>query len=80
MKFYAYQEEDTSLRLPVYDAETGELLNDGLHTVTRIKLYLSDITEGGGVLLEVHQSSSSNQGDYHFGNITFTFPTTNQEN
>ena len=79
MKFYAYQEEDTSLRLPVYDGTTGELLSDGLHTVERIKLYLSDITPGGGVLLEVHQSSSSNQGDYHFGNISFEFPSTNQE-
>lgn len=80
MKFYAYQEEDTSLRLPVYDAETGVLLDDGLHTVKRVKLYLEDVTEGGGVLLEVHQSSSSNQGKYHFGNITFEFPTANQEN
>ena len=79
MKFYAYQEEDTSLRLPVYDGETGELLDDGVHTVKRVKLYLSDITPGGGVLLEVHQSSSSNQGDYHFGHISFEFPTTNQE-
>ena len=80
MKFYAYQEEDTSLRLPVYDGTTGELLSNGLHTVERIKLYLKDITPGGGVLLEVHQSSSSNQGDYHFGNISFEFPTENQEN
>ena len=79
MKFYAYQEEDTSLRLPVYDGETGELLNDGMHTVSRVKLYLSDITAGGGVLLEVHQSSSSNTGAYHFGHITFEFPTTDQE-
>ena len=79
MKFYVYQEEDRSLPLPVYDGITGEKLQDGLHTAERIKLYLSDITEGGGVLLEVHQSSSSNQGMYHFGNISFEFPTTNQE-
>ena len=79
MKFYAYQEEDTSLRLPVYDDETGELLGDGLHVIKRVKLYLDDITPGGGVLLEVHQSSSSNTGDYHFGHISFTFPTTNTE-
>lgn len=78
MKFYAYQEEDTALRLPVYDGTTGELLSDGLHTVKRVKLYLSDITPGGGVLLEVHQSSSSNQGKYHFGNISFEFPAANQ--
>ena len=79
MKFYAYQEEDTSLRLPVYDDETGALLDDGLHTVSRVRLYLEDITPGGGVLLEVHQSSSSNTGAYHFGNISFAFPTANQE-
>ena len=74
MKFYAYQEEDTSKRLPVYDAETGELLDEGLHTVMRVKLYLKDITLGGGVLLEVHQSSSSNTGSYHFGNLSIEFP------
>lgn len=79
MKFYVYQEEDDSLRLPVYDAETGELQRDVLIQIKRIKLYLSDITPGGGVLLEVHQSSSSSQGDYHFGHITFEFPTTDQE-
>lgn len=80
MKFYAYQEEDTSLRLPVYNDETGELLSDGLHTVNRVRLYLKDITPGGGVLLEVHQSSSSNTGAYHFGHISFAFPAEDQGN
>lgn len=77
MKFHAYQEEDTSLSLPVYDAETGAKLNGDWYTATRVKIYIKDITEGGGVLLEVHQSSSSNQGSYHFGNMTFQFPERN---
>ncbi len=81
MKCYFYQEEDEDLPLPVYDAETGRKLTDGggQVTVERVKLYLADITPGGGVLIEVHQSSSSNKGIYHFGNIEFTFPTTNTE-
>lgn len=81
IRFYVYQEEDTDLDLPVYDATGKTQLNKNSNELTaeRITLYLKDITEGGGVLIEVHQSSSSNTGSYHFGNMTFTFPTTNTE-
>ena len=80
MRFNAYQEEDMDAHLPVYDGITGEYLGDyGDHTASRVTLYLADITPGGGVLLEVHQSSSSNTGTYHFGHVEFGFPTTNQE-
>ncbi len=81
MRFYVYQEEDEDLPFPIYDGETGEKLTDGGGEIkaARITIYLADVTPGGGVLIEVHQSSSSNQGIYHFGHIGFTFPTTNTE-
>ena len=79
MKFEAYQEEDKTAPVNIYDATTNELLNKNGQSVTspRIKIYIRDVTEGGGVLIVIDQSASSNQGKYHFGNITFTFPTTN---
>lgn len=78
-----YQEEDTTLDLPAYDATTGaeltgKTIDSSVHG--RIQIYLRDITPEGGVLIEVTTSSTSNIGAYHFGEIDFTFPTTNQEN
>ena len=81
MKFYVYQEEDEDAPFPVYDATGTNKLTDGgdMITASRITIYLEDVTPNGGVLIEVHQSSSSNKGIYHFGHIGFTFPTTNTE-
>ena len=73
MQYYVYEEdEETPIR--VFDAATGTAYNSGLVSATRITIYLDDIKQAG-VFLEVHQSSSSNQGAYEFGNITFAFPT-----
>ena len=72
MRFEAYQEEDHKLPLKIYDAETGEL-NPAPHEMKRVKIFLDDITPGGGVLIEIDQSSSSNKGEYHFGHVTFNF-------
>ena len=85
-----YQEEDTSKCVPAYDAETKEALFVKKETELigqtidstehkKIQIYLKDITVGGGVLIEVTTDSTNNLGQYHFGDISFTFPTTNQE-
>lgn len=80
--YRVFQEEDTSAEMPVYDAETGEELTGKIIDSTeheRIKIYLEDITVEGGVLIEVTTNSTSNLGQYHFGNIQFTFLAINQE-
>lgn len=80
MRFYVYQEEDESLDLPVYsaDGKTQLTKKSGVEiSAERITVKIADITPGGGLLIEVHQSSSSNKGIYHFGHMTFTFPTSN---
>lgn len=83
--FEAYQEElidGERAELPVYDGVTGERLvasgGKGIET-ERVKIYLDDVTRGGGVTLIVHNSSSSNTGTYHFGNVVFGFPTQSLE-
>jgi hypothetical protein len=56
---------------------TAEDYGDYEHKAEEIRLYLKDITPGGGVLIELDQSASSNKGEYHFGHVKFEFPTTN---
>ncbi len=73
LTYMMYQEKDLEAELKVYDDVTGARLT-GSYTSKRVRLYLKDITEGGGVLIELAPNSSSNKGVYHFGNITFNFP------
>lgn len=76
MRFQAYQEESQS-KIPIYDAETGKEVGKNA-SVEKAQIFLKNITPGGGVLIEIDQSSSSSTGNYEFGEISFTFPTTDQ--
>lgn len=79
IRYAIYQEElDANGRdqlLDVYNTAGEKLLDSSNVEEERVTLKLLDITHAGGVRIELHNSASSNVGDYVFENIEFTFPT-----
>ncbi len=72
------EEGDPNLYVTVYPeggikGTTDPIGNSGNSTVkdNRIKIYLEDITPKGGLVIRLHQSSSSNEGNYIFEDVVF---------
>ena len=74
MRFALYQEESDEL-LPAYDPTTKEQLKSSDINQTRITINIDEVTPNGGVRIELHQSASSNAGNYVFENVVFGFET-----
>ena len=74
MRFALYQEESDAL-LPAYDPTTKEPLTSSDINQTRITINIDEVTPNGGVRIELHQSASSNTGNYVFENVVFGFET-----
>ncbi len=87
MAFTAYQynaENNTDSALNLYhtsedgtiskNAITGEI-KEQKYNPLKFTVYLKDITSENTIKFKLSNSASSNQGAYHFGEITFGFPT-----